>query len=338
METRDKQVTGQRRRMLQAAAALAAAGMLATPLQGAAQMQDYPARPIRMIVPFAAGGTSDVVARIVSQKLSTLLGQQIVVDNRAGANGNIGTDAAAKSPPDGYTLLTSFDGTMAINPHTYRKLTFDPQKDFVPLMNVGNVPLIFVVHPSVKAQTIQEFIALAKAQPGGLFYSSAGPGSTGHLTGELFASRAGIKMVHVPYKGGAPAVQDVVAGQIQMLVTALPTVEGHLKNGKLRVLAVSSASRMPSLPDVPTLAESGLPGFNVLSWYGIFAPAGTPRPIVDRLNAELRKAVVDPEVAERFKALGIEPLGGSPEDFAKTLREDTQRWAAVVKEAAISLD
>lgn len=329
-------VTGQRRLTIKALAAVTAAIGLAAPLLAAAQ--DFPSRPLRMVVPFAAGGTSDVVARIVSQKLSSVVGQQVVVDNRGGANGNIGTDMAAKSPGDGYTLLMSFDGTMAINPHTYKKLTFDPQKDFTPVMNVGNVPLIIVVHPSVKAQTIQEFVTLAKEQPGGLFYSSAGPGSTGHLTGELFASRAGIKMVHVPYKGGAPAVQDVLAGQIQMLVTALPTVEAHLKNGKLRVLGVTSGKRMPSLPQVPTLAESGLPGFEVLSWYGIFVPSATPTALVNRLNENLRKVVADAEVQERFKTLGIEPLGGSSKDFARTLREDTVRWAGVVKEAAITLD
>ena len=303
-----------------------------------AMAQDFPSRPLRMMVPFAAGGTSDVVARIVAQKLSTLLGQQVVVENRGGANGNIGTDLAAKAPGDGYNLLLSFDGTMAINPHTYKKLSFDPQKDFAPVMNVGNVPLIFVVHPSVKANTIQEFVALAKEKPGGIFYSSAGNGSTGHLTGELFASRSGVKMNHVPYKGGAPAVQDVLAGQIQMLVTALPTVEAHLKGGKLRALAVSSSGRMPSLPDVPTLAESGLPGFDVRSWYGVFAPAATPPALIKRLNEDLQKVIADKDVRERFNTLGIEPLGGSSNDFAAVVRNDSARWAKVVSEAGITLE
>lgn len=303
-----------------------------------AMAQDFPSRPLRMMVPFAAGGTSDVVARIVAQKLSTLLGQQVVVENRGGANGNIGTDLAAKAPGDGYNLLLSFDGTMAINPHTYKKLSFDPQKDFAPVMNVGNVPLIFVVHPSVKANTIQEFVALAKEKPGGIFYSSAGNGSTGHLTGELFASRSGVKMNHVPYKGGAPAVQDVLAGQIQMLVTALPTVEAHLKGGKLRALAVSSSGRMPSLPDVPTLAESGLPGFDVRSWYGVFAPAATPPALIKRLNEDLQKVIADKDVRERFNTLGIEPLGGSSNDFAAVVRNDSARWAKVVAEAGITLE
>jgi tripartite-type tricarboxylate transporter receptor subunit TctC len=227
---------------------------------------------------------------------------------------------------------------MAINPHTYKKLSFDPQKDLAPVINVGQVPLLIVVHPSVRANTIQEFVALAKAEPGRVFYSSAGNGSTGHLTGELFASRSGIKMTHVPYKGGAPAVQDVLAGQIQMLVTALPTVDAHLKSGKLRVLAVTSAKRMESLPHAPTLAEAGLPGFEVLSWYGVFVPASTPSALVDRLNGELRKVLADKEVLDRFLALGVEPVGGTPQDFATTIRNDTVRWAGVVKEAGIQLD
>lgn len=304
----------------------------------AALADDYPSHPLRLMVPFAAGGTSDVVARIVAQKLSTLLGQQVVVENKGGANGNIGTDLAAKSPGDGYNLLLSFDGTMAINPHTYKKLTFDPQKDFTPVMNVGNVPLIFVVHPSVKANTIQEFVALVKASPASIFYSSAGQGSTGHLTGELFASRSGIRMSHVPYKGGGAAVQDLLGGQIQMMVTALPTVEGHLKSGRLRALAVSSSTRMPSLPDVPTLAESGLPGFDVRSWYGVFAPSATPPGLIKRLNTELQKAIADKDVRERFSTLGIDPLGGSAADFAATVRTDSARWAKVVADAGITLE
>lgn len=322
----------QRRRALQSLIALAFLG------SGLASAQDYPSRPLRMIVPFAAGGTSDVVARIVGQKLSARIGQSVVIENRGGANGNIGTDLAAQAPGDGYTLLLSFDGTMAINPHTYKKLSFNPQKDFVPIMNVGNVPLLMVIHPSVPANTVQEFVTLVKAKPGEIFYSSAGNGSTGHLTGELFASRSGLKMSHVGYKGGAAALQDVLSGQIQMLVTALPTVEAHLKNGKLRALGVTSAQRMASLPSVPTLAESGLPGFDVLSWYGVFAPAATPAALVQRLNASLRESLADPDLQQRFATLGIHPLGGSSEEFAITLRNDTQRWAAVVREAGITLD
>ena len=325
-------MSSQRRHVIQAfAAALLLAPFLA-------HAQAYPSKPIRLVVPFAPGGTTDVVARIVAQNLGAALGQQVLVDNRAGANGNIGTEMAAKAPGDGYTLVMSFDGTMAINPHTYKHLPFDPQKDLVPVINVGEVPLLIVVHPSVKANSIQEFVALAKAAPGRINYSSAGNGSTGHLTGELFASRAGIQMSHIPYKGGAPAVQDLMAGQIQMMVTALPTVEGHLGGGKLRALAVTSATRLRSLPNVPTLAEGGFAGFDVSSWYGILAPASTPEPLVKKLNAEIGKVLALKEVQERFEALGIHPVGGTPQEFAATIKTDTGRWAKVVKEAAIQLD
>jgi tripartite-type tricarboxylate transporter receptor subunit TctC len=314
-------------------------GILATlwlPL--AVWAQAFPSKPIRLVVPFSAGGTTDVIARIVGQKLGNALGQQILVDNRAGANGNIGTDAVAKSAADGYTLVMSFDGTMTINPSTYKKLSFDPIKDLAPVINIGQVPLLIVVHPTVKAKTIQDFVALAKAAPASIFYSSAGNGSTGHLTGELFASRAGIKMNHVPYKGGAPALQDLLAGQIQMLVTALPTVEAHLASGKLLALAVSSAKRLPGLPNVPTLAESGFTGFDVSSWYGLLAPAGTPDAIVDKLNGEIGKLLKHKDVVERFEALGVEPVGGSRQQFATTIKADTARWSKVVKDTGIQFD
>jgi tripartite-type tricarboxylate transporter receptor subunit TctC len=243
-----------------------------------------------------------------------------------------------RSPGDGYTLVMSFDGTMAINPSVYRNLTYDAQKDLAPVANVAQVPLLIVVHPAVPAASIAEFVALAKASPKRINYSSAGHGSTGHLTGELFAARAGIEMVHVSYKGGGQAVQDLLGGQIQMLVTALPTVEGHLKGGKLRALAFTSAKRVPGAPAVPTLAESGYAGFDVLSWYGVLAPAATPREIVGRLNAEINGALRSSEVRERLAALGAEPTGGTPEQFAATIRADTARWAKVVADAAIRID
>jgi tripartite-type tricarboxylate transporter receptor subunit TctC len=306
------------------------------PITGSAQ--GYPAKPVRLIVPFAPGGTTDVLARLVGQELGEALGQQFVVENRPGAGGNIGTEAAVRSAPDGYTLVMSFDGTMAINPSTYSKLAFDPQRDLAPVANVAQVPLLFVVHPGVAARTIGEFVALAKASPGRINYSSAGNGSTGHLTGELFKARAGIDMVHVSYKGGGQAVQDLLGGQIQMVVTALPTVEGHLKGGKLRALAFTSAQRVPGAPDVPTLAESGYAGFEVVSWYGILAPAGTPQEIVRRLNAEINRILRLPAVRDRLAALGAEPTGGTPEQFAETIRTDTARWAQVVRAAGIRID
>ena len=300
--------------------------------------QAYPSKPVRLLVPFAPGGTTDVLARLIAQKLTDSLGQQVVVENKPGAGGNIGTALAVKSPAEGSTLVMSFDGTMAINPNTYAKMPFDPQKDLVAVANVAQVPLLIVVHPGVAAKTIAEFVALAKASPGRVNYSSAGHGSTGHLTGELFRSRAGIELIHVSYKGGGQAVQDLLGGQIQMLVTALPTVEGHLKGGKVRALAFTSPKRVPGAADVPTLAESGYPGLEVLSWYGILAPAGTPAEIVGRLNAELNRALRSADFRERLAALGAEPTGGTPEQFAQVIRADTARWAKVVSTAGIRIE
>ena len=300
--------------------------------------QDYPAKPVRLIVPFGPGGTTDVLARLVGQALGEALGQQFLVENRPGAGGNLGTEIAVKAAPDGYTLLMSFDGTLAINPSTYRKLAFDPQRDLAPVASVAQVPLLIVVHPGVAAQTVAEFVTLAKASPGRVNYSSAGNGSTGHLAGELFKARAGIDIVHIGYKGGGQAVQDLLGGQIQMVVTALPTVEGHLKSGKLRALAFTSAQHVPGAPEVPTLAESGFPGFEVVSWYGILAPAGTPQTIVGKLNAEINRILKLPAVRDRLVALGTEPTGGSPEQFAATIKADAARWAKVVADAGIRID
>ena len=324
-----------RRRTAKAIAATLLPTGLASPWL--AHAQAYPAKPIRLIVPFSAGGTTDVLARIIALNLSNTIGQQVVVDNRAGANGNIGTDLAAKSPADGYTIVMSFDGTMTINPHTYAKLPFDPQRDLAPLINVGQASLIMVVNPSVKANTIQEFTALAKAAPTPIFYSSAGMGSTGHVAGELYAARAHVRMSHVPYKGGAPALQDLLAGQIQMLVTALPTVEAMVASGKLRALAVTSGKRLRSLPDVPTLGEI-YPGYEVASWYGLLAPAGTPDAIVQRLNTDIAKVLAQKDVRERFETLGVEPLGGTSQQFAATIKTDTEKWAKVVKDAGIKIE
>jgi tripartite-type tricarboxylate transporter receptor subunit TctC len=307
-------------------------------MNAVAHAQAYPAKPVRLIVPFAPGGTTDVLARLVAQKLTESLAQQFIIENKPGAGGNIGTELAVKSPADGYTLVMSFDGTMAINPNTYAKMPFDPQKDLVAVANVAQVPLLIVVHPGVAAKSIAEFVALAKANPGRINYSSAGHGSTGHLTGELFRSRAGIEIVHVSYKGGGQAVQDLLGGQIQMLVTALPTVEGHLKGGKLRALAFTSSRRVPGAPEVPTLAEAGYPGIEVLSWYGILAPAGTPPDIVRRVNTEINRVLQAPEVRERLASLGAEPTGGTPEQFAQLIRTDTARWAKVVSDAGIRIE
>ena len=300
--------------------------------------QGYPSKPVRLIVPFAAGGTTDVLARLVGLKLADTLGQQVIIDNRPGASGNIGTEMAVKSPPDGYTLVMSFDGTIAINPSTYRKLPFDTQKDLAPIANVAQLPLIMVVHPGVPAKSLAEFVAYAKANPGRINYSSAGPGSTGHLTGELLRARAGIELVHIAYKGGGQAVQDLLGGQIQMLMTGLPTVEGHLKGAKLRALGFTAAKRLPGAPDVPTFSEAGYPGFVVASWYGLFAPAGTPADIIRRLNADINKILQLPEVRERLASLGVEGTGGTPEQFSETIKADIARWAKVVNDAGIRID
>lgn len=300
--------------------------------------QAYPSKPVRLIVPFAPGGATDVIARLAGQKLSEALGQQFVIDNRPGANGNIGTEIAVKSPADGYTLVMSYDGTMAINPSVYRNMPFDPLKDLVPVASVAQLPLLLVVHPAVAAKNVAEFVALAKASPGKINYSSAGYGSAGHLAAELFRGRAGIDIVHVNYKGGGQAVQDLLGGQIQALMTGLTTAEGHLKSGKLRALAFTSAKRMPGAPEVPTFSESGYAGLVVLSWYGILAPAGTPAEIVRRLNAEINKILQAPDVRDRLAALGTEPTGGTPEQFAETIKADIVRWAKVVADAGIRID
>jgi len=307
-------------------------------LPALALAQAYPSKPIRLIVPFAPGGATDVIARLAAQKLSDALGQPLAVDNRPGANGNIGTEMAVKAPADGYTLVMSYDGTIAINPGVYRKMPFDPLKDLAPVASVAQLPLLLVVNPSVAAQNLAEFVALAKATPGKINYSSAGYGSAGHLAAELFRGRAGIDIVHVNYKGGGQAVQDLLGGQIQALMTGLTTVEGHLKSGKLRALAFTSAKRMAGAPEVPTFEESGYPGLVVLSWYGLFAPAGTPPEVVRRLNAEVNRALQAPDVRERLTALGTEPTGGTPEQFAATIRSDIARWARVVADAKIQID
>jgi tripartite-type tricarboxylate transporter receptor subunit TctC len=300
--------------------------------------QGYPSKPIRLLVPFSAGGTTDVLARLVGQKLSEAYGQQVVIDNRPGANGNIGTEMAVKAPADGYTIVMAFDGTIAINPSIYPKMSYSPQKDLAAIVSVAQVPLLMVVHPDVPAKSLAEFVAYAKANPGRINYSSAGPGSTGHLTGELLKGRAGINMIHIAYKGGGQAVQDLLGGQIQMLLTGLATAEGHLKSNKIRALAFTSGKRMPGAPDVPTFAESGYPGLEVLSWYGIMAPTGTPQDIVRKLNADINRILQAPDVRERLATLGTEPTGGTPDQFAETIRADTARWAKVVSDAGIRIE
>ncbi|NLD53402.1 MAG: tripartite tricarboxylate transporter substrate binding protein [Burkholderiaceae bacterium] len=323
-----------------AALALCAAPVVLGLAPSSATAQDnYPNRQLRMVVPFSVGGTSDVLGRLIGQALGDALGHQVVIENRPGANGNIGSDLVAKAAPDGYTLLLVADGTMVINPSMYPNLPFDPARDFAPVARVALVPLIIVANPGLAASTPAELVALGRSSPAELFFASAGPGSTGHLAGELLKKRTGMKMSHVAYKGGGQAVTDVVAGQIPLLVTALATAGQFIKDGRQKAVAMTSGNRVAGAPDVPTLAESGAAGtegFDVASWYGIVAPAGTPEPVVRRLNAELVKILASPQIRERLQALGAEPIGDSPDQFAGVIREDLARWAGIVKDAGIA--
>jgi tripartite-type tricarboxylate transporter receptor subunit TctC len=303
-----------------------------------AQTQSYPTKSIRLIVPFAAGGSTDALARAVGQKLGDNFGQQVIVDNRTGANGNIGTDMVAKANPDGYTLLMAFDATMVINPSAYSKLPFDPIRDFAPITKVAALPLILVAHPSFPASNTKELIAYAKSKPG-INYSSSGHASTPHLAMLMFAQRTGTQFTHIAYKGGGQAVIDVLAGQIPLLATAIPTVQAHIKAGKLKGIALTSAKRHASLPDVGTFAEAGITGFDVSAWYGLLAPAGTPKLVVVRIHDEVVKILATPEMKERFlTTIGGDPVGGTPEQFAADIKSDIARWAKIVNDSGIKLE
>jgi len=302
----------------------------------AAAAQPFPSKPVRIIVPFSPGGVADSSARVISDKLGARLGQSVVVENRPGASGNIGTQQVAAAAPDGYTLLLGFDGTMVVNPHVYAKLPFDTLRDFAPVTKLGDATLILVAHPSVPAKDLREFLAIAKTQ--NFSYGSAGTGSTPHLAGELLAQRTGIALTHVPYKGGGQAMGDVVGGQIPLVFTAIATAQQFVRSGKLKGLGVSSARRSGSLPDVPTFVESGLEGFVVDSWVGILAPAKTPPPVVARLQKEIAAVLAEPETRERYATLGIEPVANAPEQFAEQIRADLARWEKVVRQAGIRIE
>ena len=303
-----------------------------------AQAQDFPNRAIRLVVPFAAGGVTDTSGRAVADRLSARLGQQVVVENRPGASGNIGTEQVAKSAPDGYTLVLGFDGTMVINPHVFGKMPFDPVRDFAPITKLGDATIIVVAHPSVPVKNMTELIAYSKIKPNTLSYGTSGTGGTPHLAGEMLKQRHGLDWTHIPYKGGGQAIIDVIAGQIPLVYTAVASSQQHVKSGKLRALGVSSAKRSSSLPDVPTFVESGLADFIVDSWVGILAPAKTPRAIVDRLHKETVAVLAEPAIRERYAVLGIEPVGNTPEQFGAQIRDDLARWEKVVKQAGIKLE
>ncbi len=299
--------------------------------------QDFPSKPVRMVAPFAPGGATDLLARVIGQKMSERFGQTVLIDNRVGAGGNIGAEIVAKSAADGYTLLMG-GVPHAISMNLYRKLGYDLAKDLLPVAMVATFPSAIVLHPSLPARSVSELIALAKARPGQLNYGSAGNGSPNHLALELFDTMAGVKMIHVPYKGTGQMVVDLVAGQVQLASMGFPAALPNVKSGRLRVIAVTSASRSPLLPDVPTVAETGLPGFDVTSWYGVFGPAALPQDIVAKLNAEIGGILLAAEVKERLAQLGAEPASFTPDAFARHVRSEIARWSKVVKDSGARLD
>ncbi len=318
---------------------LIAAGLslLLLPLQGWSQGA-YPNRPVKILVAFPAGQATDLVARALGQKLSESLGQPFVVENKAGAGGIIGTDLGAKSAPDGYTLIMSSSGPLAVNPGLYRKLPYDPIKDFVPITLAAIVPLFLVAHPSFPANSVKELVAYAKSKPGRVDYASGGNGVTNHLAMELFKSAAGLFMVHVPYKGGPPALNDLIAGQVSVMFETGPGALPHVKTGRLKALAVGSVTRSSAMPNLPTVAESGYPGFEAVAWIGLVAPTGTPQPIVNKLNAEVLKALKMPDIRERFLALGADPVGNSPEEFGSYIKSEIAKWGKAVKSSGAQVD
>jgi tripartite-type tricarboxylate transporter receptor subunit TctC len=299
--------------------------------------QAYPAKPVRVIVPFSPGGATDIVTRVVAQKLSELWSQQVVVDNRAGASGNIGGELAAKSPPDGYTLFMTSGSIVTANQHLFRKMPFNPEKDLAAVTNVASGPQAIVVHPTFPTKTLKEFIALAKSKPGSLTYGSAGVGTQTHLAAENFLYTAGIDLVHIPYKGEGPAVVDLIGGQIFMVTPNLSAAIGFVQQGKLRALAVTSKERSKQLPDVPSASET-LPGFENLGWFGFMVPSATPRPLIDRIQQDTVKALQAPDIRTRFEQLGMVPVGNTPGDFANAIREESVRWAKVIKQRKLQVE
>ncbi|MFL4985313.1 MAG: Bug family tripartite tricarboxylate transporter substrate binding protein [Xanthobacteraceae bacterium] len=313
--------------------ALALAAVVSATLAGPAVAQDYPTRPITLVVPYAAGGGNDVMARTVADTMSRVLGQQIVVENRAGAGGTIATRQVAKSAPDGYTLVIGGTGTLAVNPTLYGNVGYDPRKDFAPVGLIGTSALIILVHPSIPARSIRELIDLAKQEPGKLNYASAGVGSGIHLGTVLFEHMADVKLTHVPYRGTGPALTDLLGGHVAVYFSSLPSAVGIVKDGKVRALGVTGSKRSPVFPDMPTVAEAGLPEYEAVLHYGIAAPAGTPRPIVDKLNAALRTAVAAPETQQRMATEGTEPLASTPEEYAADIDREETKWSAIVRQS-----
>jgi tripartite-type tricarboxylate transporter receptor subunit TctC len=313
-----------------------ALGFCAFPLAAMAA-DNFPSRPIRLISPFAAGGGNDLLSRTMGLEMSKGLGQAIVVDNRPGANTIVGMEIVAGAPPDGYTMIMT-SSTQAINATLYPKLPYDSIKDFSPISLIASTPLIIAVPPALPVRNIQELIAMAKAKPGAVLYPSAGTGNATHLGGELFAVMAGVQLTHVPYKGAGPGLNDLIAGRLQTVFATAPSVMGFVKSGRLRAIAVTSSKRSALMPELPTVAESGVPGYEASSWYGLIAPAKTPRPVILRLNAEAKRALAVPEINERLIAQGVDPVGNSPEEFAAYVRTEITKWAKVIKASGAKPD
>ncbi len=303
-----------------------------------AHAQSYPDKPVKLVVPYPPGGSADILGRSIGQKLSKQLGQPVVVENRPGAGTAVGTEFVARSPPDGYTLLLGTVSSHAMNPALSAKLGYDPIKDFAPIAPVATIPFVLVLHPAVPAEGVREFVDYAKSHPGKINYSSAGNGTSNPLAGELFNLMAGIHMTHVPYKGSAPALQDLIAGHVQAMFDLVPTSLPRVQAGNVKAIAVTSAARVPGLPNVPTLKEAGFPDYEVTAWFGIFAPAGTPPAIVTRLNEETTKALASAELKDKLGPLGMETMQGSPQSFSRLVAGDLEKWRGVVKSAKIQAE
>ena len=316
--------------------ALSCVCLTGTAFGQAAFAQTYPSKPIRIVAPFAPGGGTDLIARVAAQKMTEALGQQTVVDNRPGAGGVLGAELGAKAPPDGYTF-TLIAGSYAVNPSLF-KLTFDPINDITPVIQLSQGPFLVVVHPSLPVKNIKELVALAKANPGQLTFASSGAGSITQLATELFADMAGIKMIHIPYKGTGPALTDTMAGQVQMLFGSVGATLPQMSSGRLRAIAVTTAKRITAAPDVPTIAESGVKGYEVILWHGLIAPKALPKPILDRVNAELNKALQTKEMQDRLTGDGVSAAGGTPEQFAELIKKDSEVWRGVVKKAGVKAE
>jgi tripartite-type tricarboxylate transporter receptor subunit TctC len=305
---------------------------------GLAHAQDYPARPVKLVVPFAPAGGNDVFARLLAQRLSEVWKQQVIVENRPGAGGNIGTEFVAKAPADGYTLLLGHTGTLAINPSLYTKLAVDPQRDFAPISLIASTPLVLVVHPQVPAKSVAELLAMAKEKPGKLNFASSGSGTGSHLAGELFQTMAGVQITHVPYKGTSPAVTDLLGGQVQMMFSVIPTALPYVQGGRLKALAVTGANRLTMLPGVPTVAASGLPGFESTLSYGVLAPKGTPMAVINEVHGQTARLLATAAFRERLANEGAEPLAGTPAQFAALIRLETEKWHKVVQASGARAD